>query len=295
MKPDVMQAVVWFILNNSPEIDADIQASVKTAWQKTQAVVPSYSLWHVDLYLVQHDILHTPQSSGVSTPGPDGDIYYGQLEEILELTYMGNCKDGFRNQQYILATQATQVFYLEDPARRPHWKVVEDVHHQKIWLRDVVDSDQDDGFRNQQYILATQATQVFYLEDPARRPHWKVVEDVHHQKIWLRDVVDSDQDVIHGSSMVTGETSNRALKRALRENNNQPLPIGFDYDDQDGYKAHIFPALQGRMMSGRGKASRRSTHRPVEQDYITRQHITGVLRREQQEKELFRKQAQEAQ
>ena len=26
MKPDVMQAVVWFVLNNSPEIDADIQA-----------------------------------------------------------------------------------------------------------------------------------------------------------------------------------------------------------------------------------------------------------------------------
>ncbi|GKC16397.1 hypothetical protein Tco_1013179, partial [Tanacetum coccineum] len=36
---------------------------------------------------------------------------------------------------------------------------------------------------------------VFYLEDLARRPlHWKVVEHVYH-----RDVVESDQDVIHGS------------------------------------------------------------------------------------------------
>lgn len=78
--------------------------------------------------------------------------------------------------------------------------------------------------------------------------------------------------------MVIGETSNRVLKRALRENNGKPLTIGFDYDDQgtfsrigtyasqlssligeqvkplpldcdweeipDTYKAHIYPALE---------------------------------------------------
>ncbi|GKA39583.1 hypothetical protein Tco_0732134 [Tanacetum coccineum] len=50
--------------------------------------------------------------------------------------------------------------------------------------------------QNNQYILATQATQVFYLKDLARRQlHWKVVEHVYH-----RDVAESDQDVIHGSS-----------------------------------------------------------------------------------------------
>ncbi|GKD10655.1 acidic leucine-rich nuclear phosphoprotein 32 family member A [Tanacetum coccineum] len=50
--------------------------------------------------------------------------------------------------------------------------------------------------QNNQYILATQATQVFYLEDLARRPlHWKVVEHVYH-----RDMAESDQDVIHDSS-----------------------------------------------------------------------------------------------
>ncbi|GKA01112.1 uncharacterized protein Tco_0673777 [Tanacetum coccineum] len=50
--------------------------------------------------------------------------------------------------------------------------------------------------RNNQYILATQVTQVFYLQDLARQPRgWKVVEHVYH-----RDVAESDQDVIHGSS-----------------------------------------------------------------------------------------------
>ncbi|GJX39338.1 acidic leucine-rich nuclear phosphoprotein 32 family member A [Tanacetum coccineum] len=49
--------------------------------------------------------------------------------------------------------------------------------------------------KNNQYILATQVTQVFYLEDLARQPRgWKVVEHVYHQ-----DVAESDQDVIHGS------------------------------------------------------------------------------------------------
>ena len=78
--------------------------------------------------------------------------------------------------------------------------------------------------------------------------------------------------------MITGETSNRALKKELRDNKNKPLPIGFDHVDQgtfspigkyapqlnsligeqvrplpldckweqilDVYKEHIFPALK---------------------------------------------------
>ncbi|GKE33997.1 reverse transcriptase domain-containing protein [Tanacetum coccineum] len=55
---DVMQEVVWFVLNNSPEVDADILA----------------------------------YRDGVSTPGRDVEMYYGQLEEILELTYIGHRK-----------------------------------------------------------------------------------------------------------------------------------------------------------------------------------------------------------
>ncbi|GJR13038.1 Myc-type, basic helix-loop-helix domain-containing protein, partial [Tanacetum coccineum] len=102
----------------------------------------------------ERDILHTTQCSGVSTPGLDGEMYYGQLEEILELTYIGHRKG---------------------------------IHH--------ILTDRE-FHKNNQYILATQATQVFYLQDLARQPRgWKVVEHVYH-----RDVAESDQDVIHGSS-----------------------------------------------------------------------------------------------
>nr|GEW45539.1 hypothetical protein [Tanacetum cinerariifolium] len=36
------------------------------------------------------DIHRTTQSSRVATPGPNGEMFYGQLEEILELTYIDN-------------------------------------------------------------------------------------------------------------------------------------------------------------------------------------------------------------
>ncbi|GKE70529.1 hypothetical protein Tco_1528601, partial [Tanacetum coccineum] len=46
------------------------------------------------------------------------------------------------------------------------------------------------------FVIIKSINPTFYLEDLARRPlHWKVVEHVYH-----RDVAESDQDVIHGSS-----------------------------------------------------------------------------------------------
>lgn len=45
--------------------------------------------------------------------------------------YVG--KTWFNDQQYILATQAKQVFYLQDPTQNNNWRVVEEVHHRKLW------------------------------------------------------------------------------------------------------------------------------------------------------------------
>ncbi|GJR82861.1 hypothetical protein Tco_0153646 [Tanacetum coccineum] len=139
---DVMQAVVWFVLNNSPEVDTDILAyredspdNVETsfpAWfnykirekkvrdgcseelfslacgPTSACTYPACIVNGVKFVVHERDILHTTQCSGVSTPGLDGEMYYGQLEEILELTYIG------------------------------HRKVVKHVYH-----RDVAESDQD--------------------------------------------------------------------------------------------------------------------------------------------------------
>ncbi|GJZ69814.1 hypothetical protein Tco_0633364 [Tanacetum coccineum] len=65
---DVMQAVVWFVLNNSPEVDADILA-YRDACTYLACIVNG-----VKFVVHERDILHTTQCSGVSTPGLDGDI-----------------------------------------------------------------------------------------------------------------------------------------------------------------------------------------------------------------------------
>ncbi|GJU53170.1 gag-pol polyprotein [Tanacetum coccineum] len=121
-------------------------------------------------------------TSGVSTPGLDGEMYYGQLEEILELTYIGHRK------VVLFRCKWFDTINPKNHTTRNRRSYI-DPRHYIIFL-------QKETFTNNQYILATQATQVFYLQDLARQPRsWKVVEHVYH-----RDVAESDQDVIHGSS-----------------------------------------------------------------------------------------------
>ncbi|GJY15491.1 hypothetical protein Tco_0385913 [Tanacetum coccineum] len=127
LTPDVRQAVVWFVLNNSPEVDADILAyreespdNVETsfpAWFNhkirekkvtdgcseelfslacgpiSACTYPACMVNGVKFVVHERDILHTTQCNGVSTLGLDGEMYYGQLEEILELTYIGHQSD----------------------------------------------------------------------------------------------------------------------------------------------------------------------------------------------------------
>ncbi|GJU61312.1 hypothetical protein Tco_1243147, partial [Tanacetum coccineum] len=79
----------------------------------------------------------TTRNNGICSPsGKNGEMYYGQLQEILEnnMTQILTKGEAFKDDQYILATQVKQIFYLEDMARRqPQWKVVEHVNH-KIFL-----------------------------------------------------------------------------------------------------------------------------------------------------------------
>ncbi|GJR89272.1 Myc-type, basic helix-loop-helix domain-containing protein [Tanacetum coccineum] len=119
---------------------------------------------------------------GVSTLGLDGEMYYGQLEEILELTYIGNRK------VVLFRCKWFDTINPKNLTTRNRRSYIEHGIQHILTHREF--------HKNNQYILATQVTQVFYLEDLARQPRgWKVVEHVYH-----RDVAESDQDVIHGSS-----------------------------------------------------------------------------------------------
>ncbi|XP_060968720.1 uncharacterized protein LOC133036222 [Cannabis sativa] len=74
------------------------------------------------------------QNSGVTVAGTEGFNYYGTLEDVITVSYTGAYTVTlFEYEPYILANQAKQVFYLEDPLRGRDWKVVEDISHRQIW------------------------------------------------------------------------------------------------------------------------------------------------------------------
>ncbi|GJT87715.1 hypothetical protein Tco_1069432 [Tanacetum coccineum] len=244
MTTDVMQAVVWFVLNNSPEVDADILAyreespdNVETsfpAWfnykirekkvtdgcseelfslacgPTSACTYPACIVNGVKFVVHERDILHTTQCSGVSTLGLDGEMYYGQLEEILELTYIDNRKVVlFRCKWFDTINRKNLT------TRNRHSYIEHGIQH--------ILTDRE-FHKNNQYILATQVTQVFYLEDLARQPRgWKVVEHVYH-----RDVAESDQDVIHGSS-----SSNVTLSVELTNFEHTDLSINSESTEVD--------------------------------------------------------------
>ena len=117
-----------------------------------------------------HDLQRTTQNSGVVTFGEDGTPFYGQLEEIIELHYLYN--------KSIVTVRGK---WFNASLRNGRLKTINnmiliDTSHEwyvgKTWYDD------------QQYILATQAKQVFYLQDPTKNDNWRVVEEVHHRKLW---------------------------------------------------------------------------------------------------------------
>ncbi|GJS28884.1 hypothetical protein Tco_0489504 [Tanacetum coccineum] len=215
-----------------------------------------------------------------------------------------------QNNQYILATQATQVFYLEDLARKPRgWKVVEHVYH-----RDVAESDQDviHGSSSSHVTLSVGLTCLEHTDlsinaqstevdaPPVNDDNANANEDnadfINNEDDVVAHVLDdddvevSDDDEVnpstnveemacvaprsHGgdaggspprrptrpvpaqcqSSMLRIETGNRSLRKAFRENNEQPLKIGFDYEDLGTF--HPLGNFSGMLNSLMGETVR---------------------------------------
>nr|GEZ34468.1 hypothetical protein [Tanacetum cinerariifolium] len=109
-------------------------------------------------------------------------MYYGQLEEILEFSYMSFKVVLFR----------VKWFDTRNEGRKIKRFVIRN-NITQIWAY-------SESFKYDQYILATQVKQVFYLEDMDRRPpNWKVVQDVNLKKFSNGCVimVEDDHDVIN--------------------------------------------------------------------------------------------------
>ncbi|GJZ74933.1 RNA-directed DNA polymerase, eukaryota [Tanacetum coccineum] len=152
------------------------------------------------------DERRTTQNSGICSPGgKDGEMYYGQLQEILEFLYLSFKVVLFRVKWFDTSNEGRKVKHL----------VLRNNMTQILT--------KGEAFKDDQYILATQVKQCFYLEDMARRqPHWKVVEHVNHKKFSDGGVivVEEDPDVIHFD-------------------NSSDLPLSTSLSDLDNATLHI--------------------------------------------------------
>ncbi|GJS91270.1 reverse transcriptase domain-containing protein [Tanacetum coccineum] len=142
------------------------------------------------------DERRTTQNNDICSPGSDGEMYYGQLEQILEFSYLSFKTVLFR----------VKWFDTSNKGRMKNLVIRNNITQIKT---------NGEAFKNDQYILATQVKQCFYLEDMARRPlGWKVVEHVSHKKFSNGGVivVEDDPDVIH-----VDNSSDLALSTSLND------------------------------------------------------------------------------
>ncbi|KAM6577970.1 hypothetical protein CsatB_029807 [Cannabis sativa] len=113
------------------------------------------------------------QNSGVTIAGTEGFNYYGTLEDVITISYTGA----------YTVTLFECKWYNTNPLRK---KTITENNITSINTRGY-------WYQDEPYILANQAKQVFYLEDPLRGRDWKVVEDISHRQIW--DINDNEDEI----------------------------------------------------------------------------------------------------
>ncbi|GKC84188.1 hypothetical protein Tco_1139905 [Tanacetum coccineum] len=169
-----LKKVIWYVLHNSPEIDT---------------------------YRSQFKSKFPNKDMKEEFP----DWFGSQLQEIIEFSYLSFKVVWFRVKWFDTSNEGRKVKHL----------VIRNNMTQIMT--------KDEAFKDDQYILATQVKQCFYLEDMARRqPHSMVVKRVNHKKFLDGGVivVEKDLDVI-----LFDNSSNIPLSTSLNDLDNATLHI----------------------------------------------------------------------
>ncbi|KAL4563092.1 hypothetical protein LXL04_027124 [Taraxacum kok-saghyz] len=111
-----------------------------------------------------------------------------------------NEDDGIPNRQ--LSVFSSQEFASELPESDPETEFPTWFYNKGHYIKEnniVSINIRHTWYKEQPYILATQAKQVFYLQDPSRGSNWRVVEEVHHRKLFDHPSIGvvNEIDVVH--------------------------------------------------------------------------------------------------
>ncbi|PON70432.1 hypothetical protein PanWU01x14_081010 [Parasponia andersonii] len=114
---------------------------------------PSYVVNGVKFLVDKRDNKCNTQNCGVRVPGSDGNYFYGILEQVLELSYIKGCNVldeqftsiftgayWYKDDPFIVASQAELIYYTNDDKNGPLWKLVNKYTPRNIWdFPDAVD------------------------------------------------------------------------------------------------------------------------------------------------------------
>jgi len=106
-------------------------------------------------------------------PSEDGHDFYGKMEDVIVMSYRDDC--------HVVLFKCLWYGDKYDPrnrVRKDKTFGVTSVYVDKTW------------FDGDPFILATQARQVFYIDDIYNGSRWKVVEECNHRHMWDLPTID---------------------------------------------------------------------------------------------------------
>ncbi|GJY16982.1 hypothetical protein Tco_0387404 [Tanacetum coccineum] len=211
-----LKKVIWYVLHNSPEID-----TYRSQFKRHERRI-SQLVWVAD------PSSHVDNDPGVSATSELFALACGPTPTPISVNscvvngvrFVVHSRDEHRTTQNSSICSPVVLFRVKwfDTSNKGR-----KVKHLVLRNNMTQILTKGEAFKDDQYILATQVKQCFYLEDMARRqPHWKVVEHVNHKKFLDGGVivVEEDPDVIHFD-------------------NSSDLPLSTSLNDLDNATLHI--------------------------------------------------------
>lgn len=125
----------------------------------------------VQYHTVDRESSRRTQNSGVMVEGShnEEDIdFYGQLKEVIQLQYNSDAN----SQRTVVLFKCDWFDTCSKKSRMKNDGYFKSISHGNCWYK-------DDAF-----ILATQATKVFYFDDNKHGEPWKVVQKFSHRHLW---------------------------------------------------------------------------------------------------------------
>ncbi|KAH7862370.1 hypothetical protein Vadar_003833 [Vaccinium darrowii] len=121
--------------------------------------------------------VRTTQNSGIVVKGEylsEDTDFYGILIDIIELKY------NFGNRVYLFKCQWRDVSDKREGIRKDQHFI--SVNATKTW------------YTNEPFVLASQARQVYYLDDPKHGGSWQIVQKIHTKNLFDVPEVDEEDD-----------------------------------------------------------------------------------------------------